>query len=345
MREQKITIQECNPGDIIAKDVIDIRSGVVLCNQGHVLTEESIAWLKKFLCSDIYIESNTWDKVWNISPETVESYETDKKKLEKTLVAVGSGKPIDKEVVNEIHETFFEKLNDNSVIMGCVNLVKTLDEYTYTHSLNVGMLAVLIGKWLGLEQNQQDDLFIAGMLHDTGKYKIDQRIINKKGKLDDREFAIVRKHAIESYNLVKDNEELSNAAKEGILSHHERVDGSGYPRELKGEEIHLFGRIIAIADTYDAMISERSYKKRQTPFEVMEKMMSEGIDKLDAKILLIFLKNIADYYVGVHVTLSTGQIGEVVFMHPHCIYRPIVKVDDTYYDLDTRSDLKIIDMI
>lgn len=345
MREHRIEIYDCKIGDVIARDIIDIRSGVVLCHKGHILTDESIRWLNKFLCSEIYIEENTWNKVWNVSDKEVKTYEASKEKLNKTLLAIQAGESIDEKMVEEIKEAFSSHLNDNSVIMGCVNIIKTLDEYTYAHSLNVGMLSVLIGKWLGLTNAQTDELFLAGMLHDTGKYRIDQHILNKKGDLTSQEYTIIKKHAIEGYNLIKDSRLLGQGIKEGVLSHHERIDGSGYPRELSGDEIHLYGKILAIADTYDAMISERIYKKRQTPFEVMEAMLNEGIDKLDTKILLTFLRNMADYYIGVYVKLSTGEVGEVVFVHPHCIYRPIVKVGDTYYDLDTRTDLKIIEMV
>lgn len=345
MREQKVEIYDCTPGAILTRDVIDVRSGVVLRQKGHILTSQSIRWLDKFLCSDIYIEENSWDKAWNVSKEKVESYRENKEQLHSTFLQVQTGKNIDDKIIDTIKESFFEDLSSNNIIMGCVNIVKSLDEYTYAHSLNVAMISVLIGKWMGLSEHQVEELFSAGLLHDVGKYRVDQRIINKNGSLTKWEYNLVKKHAIEGYNIIKDNESLSDDIKEGVLCHHERIDGSGYPRELVGEEIHLYGRILAIADTYDAMISEKSYRKRQTPFEVMEAMLSESIDKLDTKILLTFLKNMADYYIGVYVTLNTGQVGEVVFIHPHCIYRPIVKVDDVYYDLDTHPELKILEMV
>lgn len=345
MKEKKIEIYDCKPGAIIARDIIDVRSGVVLCHKGHVLTDDSIKWLNKFLCSEIYIQESSWEKAWNISKEETASYEESKEALYSTFLSVQTGKSIDNKVIDTIKDSFFTDLNNNNVIMGCVNIVKSLDEYTYAHSLNVAMLAVLIGKWMGLPEQQVEELFSAGVLHDVGKYRVDQRLINKNGSLAKWEYALVKKHAIEGYEIIKDNESLSDAIKEGVLCHHERIDGSGYPRALVGEEIHLYGRILAIADTYDAMISEKSYRKRQTPFEVMEIMLSESIDKLDTKILLTFLKNMADYYIGVYVTLNTGQVGEVVFIHPHCIYRPIVKVDETYYDLDTHPELHILEMV
>lgn len=345
MKERKIEIYDCKAGSVIARDIIDVRSGVVLCHRGHVLTDDSIKWLNKFLCSEIYTQESSWDKAWNISKEEVSSYEESKEELYSTFLGVQTGKSIDNKIIETIKDSFFTDLNNNNVIMGCVNIVKSLDEYTYAHSLNVAMLAVLIGKWMGLSEQQVEGLFLAGLLHDVGKYRVDQRIINKNGSLTRWEYALVKKHAIEGYDLIKDNESLSDDIKEGVLCHHERIDGSGYPRALVGEEIHLYGRILAIADTYDAMISEKSYKKRQTPFDVMENMLSESIDKLDTKILLTFLKNMADYYIGVYVTLNTGAVGEVVFIHPHCIYRPIVKVDDTYYDLDTHPELNILEMV
>lgn len=345
MNEKQVILEECVAGNIVNRDIIDIRSGVVLCQKGFVLTEESIEWIAKFLYSDIYILVDEWTKVWNIDEKTIATYETNKVKLNDLLQSLKDSKNININQLKEIKEDFMNELSNNSTIMGCVNIIKTVDEYTYAHCLNVGMLAVLMGRWLKLREEQIQDLFLAGILHDVGKYKVNPKIINKRGPLNIIEYAMVKKHVIYGYDLIKDMNNLSEGVKQGVLCHHERIDGTGYPRELSDKEIHLFGKVIAIADMYDAMISERVYKQRQTPFEVMDEMLKEGINKLDTAILLTFLKNIANYYIGVFVKLSTGDVGEVVFIHPHCVYRPIVKVGDNYIDLDTQKDIHIIDIV
>lgn len=345
MNEVRVGLKECKPGDVIARDIIDIRTGVVLCNKGHVLTQESLAWLDKFLYSDIYIANTSWNKVWNVEVEKVQKYEDSAEKLNDVLEGIRKNEPIQESYIKEIAGGFFEQLNANSTIMGCVSKVKSVDQYTYRHCMNVGMIAVLIGKWIKLPQDKVEKLFLSGLLHDVGKYRIDPNILNRHGALSSEEYAIVKKHVIYAYELIKDLKEVDDDIKEGVLCHHERIDGTGYPRELKNEEIHIFGRILAIADTYDAMISERVYKAKHTPFFVMETLMKEGFNKLDTNILLTFLKNIADYYIGVLVKLSNGEEGEVVFIHPHCVYRPIVKVGDKYLDLDNNSNIKIIDIL
>lgn len=345
MREQLVEVSQCKAGDRVAREVIDIRSGVVLCAKGHELTDEGIQWLKKFMCSDIYIEVEEWNKVWNLSEESTKKYENSKKKLSITLESLRLSRTIDTQEIDEIKEDVRDLLKSNSTIMGCVNIVKNVDEYTYSHSMNVGMLAALIGKWLKLSEQQIEELFLAGLLHDAGKYKINPNIINKKGPLTKDEFSAIKKHVIKGYELAKSIDLVPNAVMQGIIGHHERIDGSGYPRELKGDEIHLFGKIVAIADVYDARISARCYKPRETPFEVMEAMYNEEVDKLDTNILLTFLKNIANYYIGVYVKLSTGAVGEVVFIHPHCVYRPIVNIGSTYIDLDTQRDIRIVDVV
>ncbi|MGL5677211.1 MAG: HD-GYP domain-containing protein [Cellulosilyticaceae bacterium] len=345
MKEQYVELEGCKPGDILSRDVIDIRTGIVLCNAGHTMNATTLEWLKKFVHSEIYIEQDSWNKVWNLSEDTIKTYDETKNKLGDLLESFKHSKVVDPGKLQEIKGSFYSELSHNNTIMGCVNIVKKVDEYTHTHCMNVGMLAVLIGKWLHLSEEQLSDLFLAGALHDAGKYKVTPSVINKRGSLTNEEYNVVKKHVIYGYELIKDIKDISEEVKHGVLGHHERIDGTGYPRELAGDEIHLFGKIIAIADTYDAMISERVYKKRQTPFEVMEAMEKEGLDKLDTKILLTFLHSIADYYTGVFVKLNTGAVGEVIFIHPHCVYRPIVKVDEQYIDLDTQRNIRIMDIV
>jgi HD-GYP domain-containing protein (c-di-GMP phosphodiesterase class II) len=334
MEKKKVLLSECKPGDVIANTIIDVRTGVVLCNKGHVITRETLEWLGKFTCSDIYIAPNYWDESWQLAPDVEKKYNATTETLNTLLTELQQDKPINKKCLQDISTDFFSSLNVNSSIVSCINKVKSVDSYTYMHCMNTAMLAVLIGKWIRLPQEKLEKLFLAGLLCDIGKYKVPSSVLLKPQSLLPSEMEEAKKHVFYSLEVAKEINEVDEEVLQGIRTHHERMDGSGYPNGLKGEEIPLFGRILGIADTFDAMISDRVYKPKESPFFVIAAFTKDGYDKFDVPCLVPFLTNIAQYYIGVYVKLNTGQIGEVVFIHPHYLYKPIVKVnEDTYLDL------------
>lgn len=344
MRE-RVTLAECRPGDVIDETIIDIRTGVVLCPKNFMLTKESIYWLKKFLTSDIYVYRNTLETVWQLSPELIKAYSSSKKRLSTLLYTSAKASKLDYKILQQIQENLFKVFNQNTLLVGCVNIVKGMDEVIYGHSMNVGVLAALIGKWLHFSEAEVEELFLAGILHDVGKYKIDRNLLYKGDTLTKEEAEIVRLHPIYSYKIIKDNEDINERIKQAVLCHHECIDGTGYPMGLREDRINLLTRIIAIADLYEGLLSKRVQDKSYTAFKVMKIMMNEEIDRLDTEILLEFLKTIANYYIGVQVKLNTGETGEVIFIHPNCIYRPIVKVEDKYIDLNKEMKIEIIEML
>ncbi|MGL4345377.1 MAG: HD-GYP domain-containing protein [Cellulosilyticaceae bacterium] len=346
MGEKRVVYHQCRVGDVLSRPIINESNGVILCKKGKVLTEEIIEWLDKFRHSDIYILENEWNKVWHLEEKHEKVYSQSKSHVRLFLEHFRFSDDLEHHLISDTCEQFFEAFGgDHSAVMGCVNKVRSVDEYTYTHCLNVGMLAVVLGKWMGLSEEALRELMVAGMLHDVGKYRVPEKILNKKGKLTEAEYFVMKKHVNYGYEMLKNQPQIKEAIKLGVLCHHERNDGTGYPRQLKGEEIHLYGKILAVVDVYDAMISERVYKKRETPFEVMEYMMNYELGNLDPKILLTFIKNIANYYIGVDVVLNTRQNAKVVFLPQHCMYRPIVKTSSEYIDLSQQSHIKIIDIV
>jgi HD-GYP domain-containing protein (c-di-GMP phosphodiesterase class II) len=189
-------------------------------------------------------------------------------------------------------------------------------------------------------------LVLAGLLHDIGKARIPEAIVKKHGKLEPEEYEFMKKHPTLGYNIVKDIPDIKDEIKEAILMHHERKDGTGYPQRVKGDEIGLYAKIISIADVYDAMTSERVYKKRITPFDTFREFESEGYQSFDTKIMLTFLSNIAAYYLGSRVRLDTGETGEIVYLPPQHISRPVIKVGkDRYVDMYRESDRRIVEML
>ena len=344
MQKLTIPLSEAMPGMLIAEPIRNLETGLVYVGQNQELSADAIQKLKVNEIREIKIFVNTWDHVWKISKETKEDYKKCTETAKSLLNQIANNECVDfvafKDVKNEITQRF----SDNYKVIGCINLFKMADSYTYTHSINVALLSTLIGKWMNYGETMQDSLMLAGLLYDIGKMKIDKKILNKPDKLTNEEFEEIKKHSIYSYELIKENKEIPLNVKAGILMHHERMDGSGYPYGVYDENINEIAKVLAIADAYDAMISDRPYQKKRSPFEVMQ-LMQEGIlGKLDTKILLTFLSHIAPYYIGIYVTLNTGEIGEVVAINPQCIYKPIIKVKDRYIDLYKDHATKIVDI-
>lgn len=226
-------------------------------------------------------------------------------------------------------------------------LINLKDRYLYLHShpVNVACISYIIGKWINLNSSELHDLVYSGLLHDIGKAKIRDSLLNKKTKLTDNEMEIMRSHPVVGYHLLNDLECLEPEILDGILSHHERYDGSGYPYGQKGTDISLFGRIIAIADIFDAMTTNRSYCSKVSPFKATEEIYYCGFGALDPYICQAFMNNIAYYYCGCFVLLSNEQIGKIVYINPEEKTKPLIYCNDEFHNMSIERDLQILDVI
>jgi HD-GYP domain-containing protein (c-di-GMP phosphodiesterase class II) len=224
--------------------------------------------------------------------------------------------------------------------------IRTYDDYTYAHSLNVAILATVIGKVLGLSRQSLYELAMAAVLHDTGKMFIDKKILNKPGKLTPDEFSEIKKHCALGFNFLSQNLNIVETCKTTALQHHEAYDGNGYPSGLSGNDIHLFGRIVCVADVYDALTSDRPYHKAMLPSDAIEFIMSEYNSKFDPEIVDAMIKKIAPYPLGTCVKLSNGLDAIVVKNYESSSLRPVLKIinssPEVFIDLThDRSALKI----
>ncbi len=223
--------------------------------------------------------------------------------------------------------------------------MRSSDDVTFSHSLNVSMLASILGKWLELPVHTTTELAIAGLLHDIGKVKVNQDTLNKAGKLTDEEFAHIKKHTTLGYQLVADSA-LSLGVKHAILMHHEKMNGAGYPLGLSLDRIHDYAKIISIVDIYDAMTAERPYHKRYHPFHVIRMFEEECYGVLDSTYLEVFLERIAHNFLDDLVMLSDHNQGKIIFVHHRNPSQPIVQLDNgKIVDLQHEDALSIIDFI
>lgn len=205
--------------------------------------------------------------------------------------------------------------------------MRQVNDSTYAHSLNVAIISRIIGKWLHFSNEELDTLTLAGLLHDIGKTKIPDEVLNKDGKLTDEEFQMIRNHPKYGYDILK-SQPLNSHIKKAALMHHERCDGSGYPMGLTMEEIDDYALIIAIADVYDAMTAARSYRAALCPFEVIAEFEKDGLQKYKPKYILTFLENIANAYQNNRVMLSDGTSARIVLLNHRRLSKPLVQLDD-----------------
>ena len=222
------------------------------------------------------------------------------------------GKAVDvgnaKEMVEEIADSV---MRNPGALIGLARL-KTKDDYTYMHSIAVCALMVSLAKQLGLSDEQTREAGLAGLLHDIGKMMIPGEILNKPGKLTDDEFVSVKEHPTAGYKMLLGSEGVSPVALDVCLHHHEKMDGTGYPKGLKGEQISLLARMGAVCDVYDAITSNRPYKQGWCPAESIRKMAEWSKGHFDEKIFQAFVKSIGIYPVGTLVRLESGRLGVVV---------------------------------
>lgn len=345
---QYININDCKSGDIVAEDIFINIYSIPIIMKNSIINEYVKDKLIQYDIKYIHIirptnesrSDNNTDKI-SFSKE----YDKNILMVKSVFANIAKGEKVNSSQILDIVDSTMSNLGNITEVIKVMNGVRKFDEYTYTHSINVALYGMFIGKWVGLGEKEIREVIKAGILHDIGKSKIPLSILNKKGTLTKEEFNKIKEHTTIGYNLCKEYNWINEDVKKVILYHHEREDGSGYPLGLKGDKISLYAKIIAIADIYDAITSERIYKPKQTPFQTFNNIISLGYGKIDVLILRRFLNNIASFYVGEKVKMSNGDIGEVVFVPPNNITCPIVKVNNVYQDLSKKSEYKIIEMI
>ncbi|MFZ6767052.1 HD-GYP domain-containing protein [Undibacterium sp. Di26W] len=212
---------------------------------------------------------------------------------------------------NMVEEIADSVMRNPGALIGLARL-KTKDDYTYMHSVAVCALMVALSKQLGLNEEETREAGLAGLLHDIGKMMVSADILNKPGKLTDAEFVSVKEHPAAGYKMLKESEAVSAVALDVCLHHHEKMDGSGYPNRLKGEEISLYARMGAVCDVYDAITSNRPYKQGWCPAESLRKMAEWSSGHFDEKVFQAFVKSIGIFPVGTLVRLESGRLGVVV---------------------------------
>ena len=248
-----------------------------------------------------------------------------KKTVEKLMNEVRLGKQIEVEKVDHVVEKMVESIFRNRDALSSLGRIKKFDEYTFMHSVSVGVLMISFGKFLGLDRDLVKELGVGGLLHDVGKVKVPVEILTSTRKLSDKEFLEAREHVRHSRTILEKTPSMHKNSIVVAAHHHERVDGSGYPENLQGKEIHLYAQMAAIADVYDAMTSQRCYQRQYQTTETLKKLY-EWDGAYNRDLVQKFIRCVGIYPVGSLVRLESGLIAIVMEHGDNSLIYPLVRV-------------------
>ena len=305
------------------------KNGELVLAQDVVLTQEYIRRIGNLNYNGIYVEDAVSRdlEIANIIDDRIKARTVSC--VKDVFICAENTNTITKqsftEMQDQIETIVDEILNNKSTMVNMIDL-KVFDDYTYFHSVNVAVLSIVLGVSMGLKKQVLSDLGIGAILHDIGKIFVNKDILLKNGALTNNEFGEIKKHSQYGYDYIKKEFNMNQSSKLGILEHHEKYEGGGYPSSKMGENISLFGRIIAIADVYDAMTSDRSYRKAIIPSEVIEYIMGNSEILFDPELVNIFIKKIAPYPTGTCVELSNGLSGIVTENYENYCLRPKIRI-------------------
>ncbi|MFA9378558.1 MAG: HD-GYP domain-containing protein [Lachnotalea sp.] len=359
-----VDIKSLKEGMVVARDIYTPSEGLIVANM-TVLTTRGITRLGLYNLKVIPIKFEDVEaKESKVEEKEAANYTSSEKMkhsenfkqfnksfgeslkvAEKVIdeIAIRDG-DVNVKLINTMVDRVVDVSNNGIYVFDMLHCMRELDDLTYAHSMSVSLICKIFGDWLHMSEEDCQQLKIAGFLHDIGKVKIPKEILTKKDKLTRIEYEIMKKHTEFGYDILK-NKNLDERIKLATLMHHEKCDGTGYPNKLKGNQIDDFAKIIAIADAYEAMTSTRCYREALSPFTVIEYFESNSLKHFEPKFIIPLMEMLVQSYIGNHVKLSNGVVGEVIMINRNDLSRPIVKTGTECIDLSNNKSIKIVSVI
>lgn len=341
-----ISLQRAKEGDVLAQSVFGI-DGCLLLKEGVALNRKYINKLIDLGIVYVYIEDGMLDDIKPEDPQFLEVKMEAVKSISGVFSKIQNTGCVDiKNTINAI-TNIVEYLLENKEISSIYLLeLKTFDNYTYIHSLNTCVLSLFYGVQMSYSKPMLMDLGAGALLHDIGKTRIPIEILNKNGKLTDKEYDVIKTHPELGYEMIKNLDYINGRGKSIVLEHHERIDGKGYPYGLKGDKISKYARIACISDVYDAIVSDRVYRKGFLANEAYEFILANGGTFFDMDLVNIFRNNFSLYPLGACVKLSNGLEGFVVGHNKGFPDRPTVRIIyDKSHSKINPFEINLVDVI
>lgn len=359
----RVATSQLEPGCLLTKDVMG-RTNRPIVPKNTTIQPVHIDVLKKFKIDivevsnrrsdgSLFIASKPTDQEEDLHQEMrseepdlpfFESYLAAVQEYKKWFISWQGGSPLNISAIRKVMVPLLERAVDSAgrEVFSLHHYTSSKD-YIYHHSVAMGLLSSYVASKMGYNYGEWIQVGLAGLLADSGMAKVSERITWKEAPLTEREYEMVKNHPTYSYRNVEKIPTLSNHAKVAILQHHERLDGTGYPLGVSQNKIHPFSQIIAVCDMYHAMTSERMYRRKQSPYKVLEEILQEQFGRYDHKVISALVKEMTNYSTGTQIRLSDHREAEVIFVEKTNPTRPLVRIieDGQILPLKEQLDLHI----
>lgn len=328
-----LPIYQCEPGMKLAKKIFS-SDGIVLLGDNQELTTRLISRLEECGVQYVYIADPRTEDVDAPSILSEETFRMSIKEIRTSFRELmsrpntrkGSTYPFIAQPFRNVMNSIIDELSGQKEAVIMLMNMGTVDHYLYQHSLNVGVYTTLLGIAHGYSRDEVMTLGMGALLHDVGKTQISSELLNKPGALTCEEYEVMKTHAQLGFELLKDEPNMPLLAAHCAYQHHERLDGSGYPRGIQRDEIHEYAKWVGLVDSYDAMTTNRSYSSPILPHDAMERLFAGSGTLYEQSMLELFRDKVAIYPIGISVRLSSGERGVVVDMNHSYPQRPIVRI-------------------
>ena len=363
------------PEMLIGRTVYEGETEIVLVEGGTVLDRETINLLKEKEIASVYVDEDSIltavqkekaakaaaepDFEGSVTPERdvklddkyAENYRYVYGEMEKLFQQAAVTGKLDMEILQPVMASgrLRDLYKEGATAVSMIYSMNQDGDYNLHHCVHLAILGGLMAKWMGLNGIDRQNLVLAGLFLDIGKQFIEKDLLEKKGRLTEEEFDILKNHVVDSFKLLESSD-LSGRADlmNGVIQHHERNDGSGYPSGLEGDQISTFGKVLAVLDSYDAMASSRTYAEKRSPFEVFKILYADVLDgKLDSEYAVLFMRKLNAALNGCWLRLSDGTAGRIVYIDESRVTAmPVVQlVDGGFIDLNTVKDITVVEIM
>lgn len=356
MANLKLSVNRLREGMVIKSDVYN-RMGMAIVMEGTIVTKDVINMLTRHFIDSVVVEYGTERSEENNKPEKTaseeqqqfeafrETFQNAEQELSDSLKEiVNREKDVDIPQLLGTIDTIVAEADSDSNLMQMLYKMKDSKGSLYRHALNVAVLGQMLARWCNCRKEEIEQVVIAALLHDIGMLDIPKEKMEKftyRGELETTSF---ERHVISGYNILKE-QNIPYSVKQAVLTHHERLDGNGYPLKVPYNNINKISRMVAIADTYDTLTMKREGEANLSVYEAIARMEEEGFHKLDFQFLTTFMTHVVESTIRHKVQLNDGREGEVVMINKYNLSRPLIKTADSFVDLAKDKQLSIWKMI